>query len=169
MDRHQLDGRNAQRLQVGNLVDDAQVSARVLDAAGRMLGKAADVHFVNHGVSRQLVPQMPVAFPIETVVDHHALGRTDEPVVRRQEAAGQGLRIRIDQARRYGRTAGPAPDRTARRPESGKAVRRPRPAQRRSKYRPSDRWLAVEANDFGTVPDRLRRRTARAALPWRSD
>ena len=34
VDRHQLDGRHAQRLQVGNLLDHAQVRAGMLDAAG---------------------------------------------------------------------------------------------------------------------------------------
>ena len=40
---------------------------------------------------------MPIALPIELVVDHDALRRTDDAVVGRQKFARQGLGIRIDQ------------------------------------------------------------------------
>ena len=42
---------------------------------------------------------MPIALPIEIVVDDHALGRTDEAVGRRQKVPGERLRIRINQPR----------------------------------------------------------------------
>ena len=96
MDGHQLDRGHAQRLQVGDLVDHAQVSAGMLHATGRRLGKAADVHLVDHGFG-QIAPQMAVALPIELVVHHHALGRPNDAVVRRQEFAGQSPRVGIDQ------------------------------------------------------------------------
>ena len=48
-------------------------------------------------VSLTLAPQMPVAFPIEVVIDDDALGRPNDAVGRRQKVAGQRLGIGIDQ------------------------------------------------------------------------
>ena len=47
VDRHQLDGRHAQRLQVRDLLHDAGVRARMLHAAGGGAREAADVQLVD--------------------------------------------------------------------------------------------------------------------------
>ena len=95
--RHELDRRDAQRLQVGNLLDDALVRARVFDLAARRLREAADVGLVNDRL-RQVAAEMAIALPIELVADHHAFRRTQDAAVGRQEIAGQGLAIGVDQA-----------------------------------------------------------------------
>src|SRR5262245_10031095 len=97
MDRHQLDGRNAQRLQVRDLLDQPQVSSRVFCAARFVFRKAADVRLVNDRLGNA-VPQVTVPSPIEVVIDHHALGWANDAVLGQLEASGQGLGIRIDQA-----------------------------------------------------------------------
>ena len=77
--RHEFHGGHAQRLEVRDLFDHAQIGARMADAAGRAGREAADVHFVDHGVG-QSAPQVPVPLPVERVVDHHALRRPDDAV-----------------------------------------------------------------------------------------
>ena len=64
----------------------------------RDLREAADVHLVDDRLG-QLAAQVAVALPVELVVDHHALRRTDDAVVGRQEVAGQRLGVGIDQPR----------------------------------------------------------------------
>ena len=95
-DRHQFDGRHAQRLQVGDFLDQSQVRAAMVDVARLVAGEAADVHFVNHGLV-QAAAQVAIALPVELIVDHHALRRPDNALGRRQELARQGLGIRVDQ------------------------------------------------------------------------
>ena len=41
---------------------------------------------------------MAIPFPIEIIVHHHALGRSNDPVVRLEEMPGQRFGVRIDQA-----------------------------------------------------------------------
>ena len=96
VDRHQLDRRHPQRLQVGNLLDHPQVGPRVLHSAGPRLGESADVHLIDDRLGK-MGPQMPVSIPIELLVDDYAFRRTHDAVVGRQETAGQGLGIGIDQ------------------------------------------------------------------------
>ncbi len=98
MDGHQLDRRDAQGFQVGNLLNDAEVRARMLHPAGSGVGEAADVHFIDDGF-REISPQVTVALPIELVVNDDALGRADDAADGRQEVAGQGLAVGIDQPR----------------------------------------------------------------------
>ena len=95
-DRHQLDGRHAQRLQIGNLLDQPQVRARMAHAARLGAGESADVHFVDHRLV-QTAAQMAIALPVELVVDHDAFRRAEDAVVGRQENARQGLGVGIDQ------------------------------------------------------------------------
>ena len=64
--RHQLDRRHAQRLQVGNLLDQPQVRARMAHAARLGAGEAADVHLVDHRLV-QAAAEMAVALPVELV------------------------------------------------------------------------------------------------------
>ena len=97
MDRHQLDRRDPQRLQIRNLLDDALVRARVLDVAGRRLREAANVGLVDDRLG-QAATEMAVALPIELVVNHHALGRTQDTALGRQEISSQGPAIGIDQS-----------------------------------------------------------------------
>ncbi|MFM8708697.1 MAG: hypothetical protein ACKOHK_11635, partial [Planctomycetia bacterium] len=51
---------------------------------------------VDHGVG-QAAAEVPVALPVEGVVDHHALRGADDRVVTRQEAAGEGPRVGVDE------------------------------------------------------------------------
>ena len=97
MHRHQFDRRDAQRLQIGNLLDDALVRAGVLDLAARRLREAADVGLIDDRL-RQVAAEVAIALPIELVVDHHAFGRTQDAALGRQEISRQGLAIRVDQA-----------------------------------------------------------------------
>ena len=62
----------------------------------RDLGEAADVHLVDDRLG-ELAAEVAVALPVELVVDDHALGRADDAVVGRQEMAGQGLGVGVDQ------------------------------------------------------------------------
>ncbi len=96
VDRHQFNGGHSQRLQVRDLVDDAQVGSRLFHLAGFMLGESSHVRFVNDRI-RKLVANVAIAFPIEMVVNHHAFGRPDNPVGRRLESSGQGFGVRVDQ------------------------------------------------------------------------
>ena len=96
VDRHQLDGGHAQRLQVRDFLDDAQVRAGILDFAAGRLREAADVDFVDDRLC-QAAAEVAVALPVELVIDDDAFGRPQDAAVRRQEIARQGLAIRIDQ------------------------------------------------------------------------
>ena len=94
--RHQFHRRHAQRLQVGYLLDQPQVGARMAHPARLGTGESANVQLVDHRLV-QAAAQVAIALPIELVVDDHALGRPNDAVVGRQEIARQGLRVRIDQ------------------------------------------------------------------------
>ena len=98
VDRHQLDRRNAQRLQVRDLLDYALVGSRVLDVARGRLRKTADVGLVDDRFG-QVAAEVAVALPIEFVVDHHALGRANNAPLGGQEITRQRLAIRVDQSR----------------------------------------------------------------------
>ena len=121
--RHQLDRRHAQRFQIRNLLDHAQVRARMLHAAGGIAGESADVHFVNDGVGQRSL-QMPIVFPIER---NRRPPRTSAAARCRRRSAENGRPApwRTDRSAAPGRrTVALAPDRTAHRPENGKAGRR---------------------------------------------
>jgi hypothetical protein len=96
MDRHEFHRGHAQRLQIRNLLDHAQIGARVGNAAARAGREAADMHFVDDRVG-QTTPQVPVPLPVEGVVDHHALRRPDDGVAAGQKMAGERPRIGIDE------------------------------------------------------------------------
>ena len=97
-DRHQLDRGHAQRLQVGDLLDQAQVRAAMGHVARLVASEAADVHLVDHRLV-QAAAQVAIPLPVELVADDHALRRPNHAVRRRQEIARQGLGIGIDQPR----------------------------------------------------------------------
>ena len=97
MNRHQFHCRHAQRLEIGNLLDHAQVAAGVLDAARRALREPAHVHLVDHGVG-QTAPQVTISLPVEGVVHHHALGRPQQAVGSQSELAAQGPGVGVDES-----------------------------------------------------------------------
>ena len=97
VDRHQLDGRDAERFQVRNLLDRRRRTCPGASTSlDGLLREAADVHLVDDRFGERPL-EVAVAFPIERVVDHDALGRADDAVVGRQEAAGQRAGVGVDQ------------------------------------------------------------------------
>ena len=81
-DRQQLDGRDAQILQIGNLVDEPGVRASLprRDTRARVPGEAAHVQLVDDRF-RERPPQRCVAFPVVTAgIRDHALHRTCDVV-----------------------------------------------------------------------------------------
>ena len=66
--RHELDRVDAERLQVGDLLDEPGERAGPGDAGGRMLGEAAHVQFVNDRVAGTETVRLLVT-PVEGVVD----------------------------------------------------------------------------------------------------
>jgi hypothetical protein len=75
MDRHQLDGRYAQQLQVLDRsgVCDARVRPTDLLRDGRVrLREALDVRFVDDGLVPRVVG-FPIAVPVETVIRNYRL------------------------------------------------------------------------------------------------
>ncbi len=97
VDRHQFDGRHAQRLQVGNLLDDAQVRAGMLDFAAGRLREAADVDFVDDRLG-QAAAEVAIALPVELIVDDDTFWRAKDAALGRQKVAGQCLAIGVDEA-----------------------------------------------------------------------
>ena len=97
VDRQQLDGRHPQRLQVGDLLDQAGVGARV-PHAGR--GVPADVQLVEDRVLAQDAPRVEAAGALDLggrapPVDQAAAG--DVPRHAPGPAARQGARRRVEQ------------------------------------------------------------------------
>ena len=73
--RHELDHVHAQRLEVGNLLDEPGERAGPGDARGGMLGEAAHVQFVNDRLARMETVRLLIA-PVEGVVDDQAVSGT---------------------------------------------------------------------------------------------
>src|SRR6476620_2709545 len=68
----------------------------MLHAARLITREAANVRFVDDRLA-DTTAEMPVAFPIEIIVDDDAFGWTDNSIGRRQIIAGQSLGVRINQ------------------------------------------------------------------------
>ena len=96
MHGHQLDRGDAERFEVRNLLDDPQIRAGVLHFAGLVLGKAADMSFVDDGLG-DAGAKMAVPFPFKVVIHDDALGRANDAVRCRLKIAGQRLGIRVNQ------------------------------------------------------------------------
>ena len=136
-DRHQLDRRHAQRLQIRNLLDQPEIRAAMLHVARLVAGEAADVHLVDHRLV-QAAAQVAIALPVELVVDHDAFRRPNDAVRPPAETRRPGP-WRTDRSAWRGRqTAVPCRDRRGRRPGDDKAGRGRCPARTRSRRRPSD-------------------------------
>ena len=69
--RHELDRVDAERLEVGNLLDEPGERAGPGDAGGRMLGEAAHVQFIDDRLDGTDAGRLVVA-PVEGVVDDQA-------------------------------------------------------------------------------------------------
>ena len=108
------------------------------DVARRAAREAADVHLVDDRLGER-PPQVAVAFPIERVVDDHALRRADDAVVGRQKLAGQCPGVRIDQPGLRIEALALRSGRTGRRPGSDRAARLRGRERTRSRCRPSGR------------------------------
>src|SRR3970040_765602 len=89
-DGQKLDVRDAERLEVRNLLDDAAEGPRMRDARGRMAREPADVHFVDDGVV-QIAPQRLVVFPIIVVVRDDAGAKVGTITVARSSAIPTGI------------------------------------------------------------------------------
>src|SRR5579883_678950 len=101
--RQQFDRGDAKVGQVGNFLDDAGESARVLHAGSGRLGKAPDMHFIDDGLLHGAA-EGAVAFPVVARgVDHHRAHGGGDVVVRSAgaradpEAVGIAARVGIDQ------------------------------------------------------------------------
>jgi hypothetical protein len=73
--RHELDHVDAERFEVGNLLDKPGESASPGNARGRMLGEAMHVQFIDDRLVRMETVWLIVA-PVECVVDDQAASRT---------------------------------------------------------------------------------------------
>ena len=98
MHGHQFDGRHAQRFQVRNLLDHAEIGSRTRGTAGRAGREAGDVHLVDDRLAHRAA-EMAVPVPIEMIVDDDTLRRVEDAVRRGQIRPRERLRIRIDQPR----------------------------------------------------------------------
>ena len=94
--RHELHRRHAERLEVGDLLDDAEVGSGGGDAARGTGGEAPHMHLVDDGVG-EAAAEMAVPLPVEGVVDDDALRRADDPVGAGEEPAGERPRIGVDE------------------------------------------------------------------------
>ena len=99
VDRHQFDGRDSQRLQIGNLLDHAEVGPGMFHAATGILRETANVHLVDDRF-REITADVAVAFPVEQVVHDDTFGRADDAIGRRKKGSRERLGVRINQARR---------------------------------------------------------------------
>ena len=69
-----------ERLQIGNLLDHAQVGSRCFDLGRAALGETANVHFVDDRFA-DVAANVSIAVPIKVVVDDDTLGRPNHAVV----------------------------------------------------------------------------------------
>ena len=97
MNRHQFNRCDAERFQIRNFFDHAQVGTRVLRLARGVLREPANMQFIDHRLGCMSL-QVSVAGPIEIIIDHDTFRRADDPVCRRLKLARQCLGIRINQA-----------------------------------------------------------------------
>ena len=98
VDRHQLDSCDPQRLQVGDLLDHAQIAARCLDLRSSTLGEAANMHLVDDRLA-DVTSNVAITVPVKIVIDDHTLGRTNDSVAPFLKFSSQCLGVRIDQPR----------------------------------------------------------------------
>ena len=96
VDRHQLDRGDAERLEVRDLLDHAEVGARRVGAGAGAVGEPADVHLVDDRLAQRR-RRWRSPLPVEVVVDNDAFRRPDDAVVARQVTAGERLGERVDQ------------------------------------------------------------------------
>ncbi len=99
-DRHQLDGGDAQLLEVRDLLDDAAEGAGVRDSRARVTREAADVDLVDHGVGERDAERLLVT-PVELLVDDPR-AQAPEPALGRGYLAplleaGHRLAVGVDQ------------------------------------------------------------------------
>src|ERR1700722_5275111 len=83
-DRQQLDGGNAELLEIRNLFDQAGISAALIrrDSGAGMPREASHVHLVNNGAGRR-VAERRVALPIVAGgIDQHTLHRRGSVIAR---------------------------------------------------------------------------------------
>ena len=98
MDWHQFDRRNAEILQVRNLLDHAKVRAGCVDIGRRVGCESTNVHLVDDAFG-EIATQVAIVLPVERFINHDTLGRTNNAVVGRQKGACQRLGIGINQPR----------------------------------------------------------------------
>ena len=161
VDRQQLHGRDAEVLQVGDLLDQPGVGAALVrrDARVGVARKAADVHLVDHGFGERAAAaaDRPPSRRLRGV-DHDAFHRGGGVVAR---PAGRRAAVARRAWRRRGRTgrAAPCPGRSAARararPGRWRGRRRSGPAAGRGRRRASSDRCGACA---GSSRDHLRGR-----------
>ena len=128
-DRHQLDGGDAQLLEVRDLLDDAAEGAGVRDTRARVTGEAADVDLVDHRVGERHVQRLLVT-PVELLLDDpraQALRADPWPSPPRPTARGRPPPCRRDRsAPGCGRSAAAAARGSARSPRGSRTRSRGR-------------------------------------------
>ena len=70
----------------------------MFDSTGRMLGKTANVHFVDYRFGHA-ASQVTIAFPIEPIIHDNALGRSHNAIVARLKSTRECFGVGIDQTR----------------------------------------------------------------------
>ena len=71
-DRHQLDSRDPQLLQIGDLLHDTRKGAGILDTGGTMPGKTPDMHLIDDGVLHGRSGKSCIV-PLEVIMDDPGL------------------------------------------------------------------------------------------------
>ena len=97
VDRHQFHGRHPKALQVRDLFNHPEISARMFHSTGLALREASHVHLVDdrvaHGAS-----DVPIPFPVKRIIHQNTFRGPNDAVGGMLEATRQGLGIRIDQS-----------------------------------------------------------------------
>ena len=150
--RHQFHRRDAQRLEIRNLLGQPQIRAWLTHAARLGEGETANVHLVDHRLV-QAASQVAVAAPVELVADDHALRRSNDSVFSRQKVPRQRLGIGVDRVGHDRQIAARGPGRRDRRLESDRVGRAPPRARRCSRCRPSGSTRGP-ARSLRPAPDR---------------
>ncbi len=171
--RQQLDRRDAEALEVRDLLDDAAIGPRVRDPGRRRRREALDVHLVDDGV-RQRPAKRLIALPVVArQVDDDAAHRRLDVVPRAARRHAVPARRRASRGR-TGRSA-PCPGRNGGRDPPCRGGRQPgsrtRCRRRRPRPRSARRAPCGSARDRGRSPGTVAAsrdaRTAAAGRTWR--